>query len=183
MRDHSSLERRIRAALSERGMLSADGMTTKFGKPAIRGFEQNQRPQQLMDASEPQRNLVACAYATPWAGPNSCAEWVEEVFARLGFGVVSGHAYELCRAYCSRTELSQLKVGMVVGVEHLPYTANGLTYGHVGLYLGDGVIRDCADSGLRSAPLEAWLSVYGVMDDPRWGWLGGIDLSLVRQEP
>lgn len=175
------LEQRIRDALSARGMLAADGVTTRFGKPAVRRPTSGHEPERFMDATEPQRNFVACAYATPWPGANACAEWIEEAYARLGYGVVTGHAFELCRSYCSRTDLALLKVGMIVGVEHHPYTANGLTYGHVGLYIGDNMVRDCADGGLRTAPLEAWLSVYGVMDDPRWGWLGGLALDQARR--
>lgn len=190
--------------LDQHGMLADDGTATRFGKPALRrvpcpqpdacptdveatvaaGPERSDvggAPQRLMDATEPQRNLVACAFATPWAGPNSCALWVEEVYARLGYGVVTGHARDLCRSYCSRTDLGLLKVGMIVGVERHPYTPAGLAHGHVGFYLGDGQVRDCADGGLRTSPLEAWLSVYGVMDDPRWGWLGGVDLEQVRR--
>ena len=36
----------------------------------------------------------------------------------------------------------------------------------------------CSRNTLRRAPLDAWLSTYGVMSAPRWGWLGGIDLGL-----
>lgn len=180
MQQNELLDQRVLDVLAKRGMLAADGTTTRFGKPALRKTSPGQEPERFMDASEPQRNFVACAYATPSAGSNACAEWIEEVYARLGYGIVRGHAFELCRDYCSRTNLAQLKVGMMVGVEHHPYSANGLTYGHVGLYLGDGVVRDCSDDGVRSAPLEAWLSVYGVMDDPRWGWIGGVALDVAR---
>lgn len=178
---HMSLDQRIVDALGARGMLAADGATTRFGKPAVRKALPGHEPERLMEATEPQRNFVSCAFGTPWPGTNACAEWIEEAYARLGYGVVSGHAYELCRNYCSRTDLTLLKVGMIVGVEHHPYDANGLTYGHVGLYIGDELVRDCADNGLRTVPLEAWLSVYGVMDDPRWGWLGGMALDQARR--
>lgn len=181
------LRERIAQQLARRGLLAADGKTTVFGKPAVRLVSKGAAgsgvagPQRLDDATPPQRRLVSFAYATSWTGANSCAQWVEQVFSRMGFGVVCGDAYQLCRNYCSRTNPSQLKVGMIVGVEHHPFGANGLTYGHVGIYVGDCQVRDCSDTGLRTSPLDAWLSVYGAMDDPRWGWLGGIALDQAQR--
>lgn len=199
MSDDELLRERITQQLARRGLLAADGKTTVFGKPAVRlvsngaagsgsvtrlGDDEGRSgdgPQRLDDATPPQRRLVGFAYATPWTGSNSCAQWVEQVFSRMGFGVVCGDAYQLCRNYCSRTNPSQLEVGMIVGVEHHPFGANGLTYGHVGIYVGDCQVRDCSDAGLRTSPLDAWLSVYGAMDDPRWGWLGGIALDQAQR--
>lgn len=37
---------------------------------------------------------------------------------------------------------------------------------------------DCVEGRVRRVTLDLWLSTYGVMSAPRWGWLGGIDLSL-----
>lgn len=52
-----------------------------------------------------------------------------------------------------------------------------MRYGHVGLYAGDGVVEDCAASQARRVPLDLWLSTYGVVAEPRWGWLAFIDLG------
>ena len=177
------LSGRILAELGRRHLLAEDGVTTIFGKPAVREVPPATEggPEALSCATTPQKQLVSLAFATPWTGGNTCAAWIEQVYARMGFGVVTGDAYELCQGYCARTELSDLKVGMVVGVEHHPYGADGLTFGHVGLYIGDGKIRDASDVGLRCVPLSAWLSIYGVMDDPRWGWLGSVALDRAQR--
>lgn len=174
------LERRILEELKRRNMLSTDGITTVFGKSAIR--QGGPGPEALADAAAPQKRLVELAYATPWTGECSCAAWIEEAFVRLGYGHVDGDAFELCRKYLGLDDLAELKVGMAVGVEHHPYGAQGLTYGHIGLYIGDGKILDCADDRVRCAPLALWLSIYGAMDDPRWGWLDHLALDRVKPE-
>lgn len=179
--DERDLRERVLHVLDSRNMLMADGVTTRFGQPAFRAVLPGHEPERLMDATQPQRNLVACSYATPWTSGNACAEWIERAYARQGYGVVQGDAYRLFQDFCSRTDTAQLKVGMIVGVGRHPFGANGLCYGHVGLYVGDGLVRDSADERLRTSPLEAWLSVYGVMEQPRWGWLGGVALDQVRR--
>lgn len=174
----AKLESRILEELSSRNMLAADGTTTVFGKPAIRRISEG--PEALAATAAPQKRLIELAFATPWTGECSCAAWIEAAFARLGLGIVEGDAFELCRKYLGLDNPAELKVGMAVGVEHHPYSAQGLTYGHIGLYIGDGRILDCADDRVRCAPLPLWLSIYGAMDDPRWGWLGYMALDRVK---
>lgn len=130
-----------------------------------------------MDASPLQKRFVACAHGTPAPGDDLCASWVEQAFSRLGLGVVLGNARELCDRYCHHTDTAKLKVGMVVAVTRHPFTAQGRAHGHVGLYVGDGMIMDCVAGTVRKVPLELWLSAYGLMANPRWGWLGSIGLT------
>ena len=66
---------------------------------------------------------------------------------------------------------------MIVAVPVHPYGAGGRSWGHVGYYVGDGCVRHCSNGRVATAPLDVWLSVYGVMAEPRWGWLGGIALG------
>lgn len=134
-------------------------------------------PQRLMDATALQRRFIACAHATPSPGTELCASWVEQSFSRLGLGVVLGSAAELCRGYCHYSDTADLKVGMIVATEAHPYTAGGLRNGHVGVYAGNDEVLDCADNRIRRVPLELWLTAYGIMSAPRWGWLGTIGLS------
>lgn len=121
--------------------------------------------------------MVDLAYAVPQTGENACAAWIEAIWARLGIGIVSGHARDLYEHYGTSNDLSKLKVGMIVAVPATPYSADGLRYGHVGLYAGDAIVMDCAASQVRRVPLDLWLSTYGVMAEPRWGWLAFIDLG------
>ncbi len=178
---NDELRCRLYASLKQRDLLSADaderGPLTIYGQPAWRELASGREPEPLMAASARQRALVACAHATPAAAPDRCALWIETAFARMGLGVVTGNASALYRDWCRLADPGELKVGMIAAVAACPYGAGGRAWGHVGLYIGDGRIMHCAGGRVLTAPFEAWASVYGVMTEPRWGWLGGIDLT------
>lgn len=157
-----------------------DGPLTKWGQPAWREVPAAGEPggtQALTDASSRQTRLVELAHAVPQTGDDACAAWIEDIWASLGMGAVAGHARDLYERYCTSEDLAELKVGMAVAVPATPYSTGGLRHGHVGLYVGDGMVMDCAASTVRRVPLDLWLSTYGVMAEPRWGWLAHIDLS------
>lgn len=168
-------EARLVASLEARGF--AQEGVSKWGLPVLRSIPPNQHPQRRMDASALQRRFVACAHATPAPGTDLCASWVEQSFSRLGFGVVLGDAAELYNSYCHHTDLENLLVGMIVATGSHPYTPAGLTHGHVGIYVGDELVMDCVDNRVRTVPLTLWLSAYGLMQEPRWGWLGSMGLT------
>lgn len=168
---------RLLAALRARGLLADDGVTTVYGRPALREVAAGHEPQALLDATPLQRRLVECAHGTAPMGEGLCAAWVERAFSRLGMGYVSGDARELHEGFCHLTDMRDLLVGMIVAVGRHPYGADGWDHGHVGLYVGDGAVMDCAGGRVRWVPLVAWLSAYGVADEPRWGWLGAVDLA------
>lgn len=150
---------------------------SRWGQPAIRHIPHDCAPQRLKDASALQKRFIACAHGTPSPGSDLCASWIEQAFSRLGLGVVLGNAAELYNGYCNRTAFDELKVGMIVAVPAHPLTALGMSHGHVGLYAGDNTIMDAVEGQVRKLPLSAWLSVYGLMSEPRWGWLGSIGLA------
>lgn len=155
----------------------ADGSVTRWGQPALRRIERGHEPQRGQDASSLQRRFVACAYGTPTNGGDLCAAWVEQSFSRLGLGVVLGDARYLYMSYCSRRDTADLLVGMIVAVPASPYTPGGRAHGHVGIYAGDATIIDAVSDGVRKSDAELWLSAYGVMAEPRWGWLGSMGLT------
>ena len=163
------------------GILSRENEPlTKWGQPAWRPVLPAGKPgapEALAAATAWQVRVVDLAYAVPQTGENACAAWIEAIWARLGIGIVSGHACDLYERYGASNDLAQLKVGMIVAVPATPYSADGLRYGHVGLYAGDNMIMDCAASQVRHVPLDLWLSTYGVMAEPRWGWLAFVDLG------
>lgn len=167
---------RLQARLGALGLLRADG-TTIYGQPALRRVEAGHEPQALMDSGAEQRQLVAYAHAVPATGDDLCASWVELVFAYLGYGLPVGDAADVCRECCHYTDAADLRVGMVIAVATEPYSVAGRAHGHVGLYVGDGQVMDCVGGRVRTVPLELWLSAYGVMCEPRWGWLAGIGLD------
>ena len=176
-RGEKNVRERFLAALRARGLLAADGVTTTFGQPAWREVPAGHQPQELMAAGALQRRLVECAHGTAPMGEGLCAAWVERAFSRLGMGYVSGDARALYDGFCSRTDTADLLVGMVVAVGRHPYGAGGWDHGHVGLYVGDGLVMDCAGGRVREVPLALWLSAYGVASEPRWGWLGALALA------
>ena len=171
------MRRRLLATLAERGILAEGGERTVYGQPAWREVPAGHEPQALMDATALQRQLVACAHGTVATGEDLCAAWVERVFSRLGTGLVAGDARELYEGFCSRTDTRELLVGMICAVGRHPFGASGWDHGHVGIYVGDGMVMDCADGRVRSVPLALWLSAYGVASEPRWGGLGAISLA------
>ncbi|MBR3224238.1 MAG: hypothetical protein IKF78_02835 [Atopobiaceae bacterium] len=170
-----SEEEQLLALLRERGLVI--GHRSKWGQPALRTIEQGHEPQPLMEASALQRRFVACAHGTPSPGSDLCASWVEQSFSRLGLGVVLGDASELYAGYCHYTDTADLKVGMVVAVPAHPYSPQGLRHGHVGIYAGDGMVMDAVAERVRKIDLGLWLSAYGLMATPRWGWLGSMGLQ------
>jgi len=172
--------RRLLESLTRRRLLADEATQTKWGQPvwrAVPAAGEPGAPEALAAATARQTRVVELAYAVPQAGDNACAAWIEAIWARLGMGIVSGHARDLYERYCASDDLAELKVGMIVAVPETPYSAGGLRYGHVGLYAGDGVVMDCAASRVRRVPLDLWLSTYGVMAEPHWGWLALIDLG------
>ncbi|WP_455136725.1 hypothetical protein [Thermophilibacter sp.] len=177
MGERDDMRERLLAALDARGLLAPDGLTTVYGQPAWRSVPEGHAPQALMGAGALQRRLVACAAGTAAMGADQCAAWVERAFSRLGVGYVSGDARELYEGFCHLDDTGDLLVGMICAVGRAPYGAGGWDHGHVGLYVGDNEVMDCADGRVRRAPLELWLSAYGVASEPRWGWLGGIGLA------
>ncbi len=168
-------ERRLLAWMEERGYVR-DGVS-RWGMPALRHIPHDHTPQRLKDATPLQKRFVACAYGTPSPGDDLCASWVEQAFSRLGLGIVLGDAAELYNGYCCHTAFEELKVGMIVATSAHPFSAAGMRHGHVGLYVGDCFVMDSVNSKVRKVPLSVWMSVYGLMDEPRWGWLGSIGLA------
>ncbi|WP_308577991.1 CD1108 family mobile element protein, partial [uncultured Parvimonas sp.] len=90
-----------------------------------------------------QKKIVDSCYLTPSPGKGWCAMWVSQVYQNAGLGYLGGNARDLYQKYTSTTDKSKLKVGMLVMVESSSSgTQAGLTYGHVGIYIGDGKVID-----------------------------------------
>lgn len=127
-------------------------------------------------ANAAQRSIVNACYTVPSPGGGYCAAWVEEVYAAAGQGSFSGDACDLYSQYCTSSNTSDLKPGMIVAVSTHPHTSAGRIYGHVGIYVGSGVLMDNVGY-IRSVNVNDWISYYGATVTPRWGWLGGGNLA------
>ena len=147
-----------------------------YGMP-IPSVEPGHEPQALFDANRQQRMIVNFSYTVPWPGPGLCAAWAARVIEAAGFGFYLGSAREIYERDCALTDTSDLKVGMMVAVPTALVSGLAANLGHLGLYIGDGVVRESVDQGLRTVPLELWLMAYGLKEQPRWGWLDGLILG------
>ncbi len=120
--------------------------------------------------------LLAAAESVPSPGLGLCAMWVSRVFSAAGFGYPSGNANDMYYAWCTSSNRAQLKPGMIIAVSTHPFSAAGMIYGHVGIYMGNGIVRDNIGY-IRSSSLDYWINFYSTVVPVRWGWVNGIALS------
>lgn len=133
-------------------------------------------PQQNAGSGKQQAVINAC-YSTPSPGQNWCAAWVTNVFRNAGVGYFGGNACDMFNAWCYSSDRSALQVGMIVAdSSHSGTGAPGLIYGHVGIYVGGGIVMS-NEGAITSKSLDSFISFYGTGSGVRWGWLGGIVLS------
>ena len=133
-------------------------------------------PQQNAGSGKQQAVVNAC-YSTPSPGQNWCAAWVTNVFRNAGVGYFGGNACDMFNAWCYSSNRSALQVGMIVAdSSHSGTGTPGLLYGHVGIYVGGGIVMS-NEGAITSKSLDSFISFYGTGSGVRWGWLGGIALS------
>lgn len=123
-----------------------------------------------------QAKVIAACKSTPSPGAGLCAMWVSQVFNNAGYGYASGNACDMYNAWCTSSNLSNLKPGMIVAVSSHPHTSAGRIYGHIGIYVGGGNLMDNIGY-IRTININSWINYYGATVTPRWGWLMGIKLS------
>jgi len=131
--------------------------------------------QEYSQASTKQQMVVAQAYIEPSPGAGLCAAWVTYVFAHTGLVRAVGNANDMFDNYCGYTDQRDLKVGMIVATPKTKYGA-GQTYGHVGIYVGNGLVR----SNLSGEVSDMTLDQFQQLSDGyrlAWGWFGWLDLS------
>lgn len=132
---------------------------------------------QIAGASARQQAVVNKCYSTPSPGLNWCAAWVTNVYRAAGVGYYGGNACDMCRAWCHSSNRNELKVGMIIADTSHPGTgAAGLTYGHVGIYIGNNKVMS-NEGAITVKSLDAFIRFYGAGSGCKWGWIGGIDLS------
>ena len=62
---------------------------------------------------------------------------------------------------------------MQVSAQFGSNTVPGNTYGHVGIYIGDGMVMDSINSGIRKISLSEWVAQNGrgwVVCGYPWDW-------------
>ena len=108
-----------------------------------------------------------CCHRVGWPGASLCATWTSRVYAAAGYSIhgngntqlgnKGGGAanYDPSRA---TTDLSTIKVGMLISAQYGSNSAAGNRYGHVGIYIGDGMVMDSVSTGIRTISLSDWVS-------------------------
>lgn len=144
-----------------------------FYEQLTSGGEQNYEA-----ADSTQKAIVDAAKRTPSPGAGYCAAWVSNVYENAGLPRPGGNACCMYRSFCTSTDRSQLKVGMVIGVQRSP-TSNSnscgdhLGYGHVGIYIGNGKVMENIGH-IATTDLDQWLSYNGKLCQPKWGYPPGV---------
>lgn len=98
-----------------------------------------------------------------------CQAWVYQVYYKAGAcpaGTSVCCAIHAGQKWGVSTDWSQIQVGATV------YGYSGSKYGHVGIYIGDGIVAHNV-GGVAFTDLDEWIKTYkGVC----WGW-NGVDLT------
>ncbi|HEL0291701.1 TPA: C40 family peptidase [Streptococcus equi subsp. zooepidemicus] len=127
---------------------------------------------ELNASTETQKRIVAIAHLEPTTDAGLCQAWVSNVYESAGYAISPrpASAREAYNRFANNRDRSQLKVGMVVATPSSSSgTSNGLQYGHVGIYIGDGKIIHSIGY-VQTISLDEWISIYGKYSPVGWGY-------------
>ena len=112
-----------------------DALGTSNGTNGIDGNGQD-----LKKATRRQKDVVNAANTTKSQDRMVCCLGHERLPERR-YRLLWGNACDMCRAYCTSTNVRDLKVGMIIADVSHPGTGEaGRLYGHVGIYIGDNKV-------------------------------------------
>lgn len=117
-----------------------------------------------------QSQIVGRCYNVPFPGVGLCSEWVSEVFYPVLGSYPNGDACDMFWNWCHSRDISQLKVGMIVAVPTHTHTNAGARWGHIAIYVGNGMVMDNIGY-IRTTSLAWWLNYYHTTATPQWGWV------------
>ena len=164
------------AARKAQEAAAAAAASNKNNSTSSGGSYASGAPQQNVGTGKQQAVVNAC-YSTPSPGLGWCAAWVTNVFRNAGVGYFGGNACDMFNAWCFSADRLALKVGMIVADSSHPTTGiAGRLYGHVGIYVGGGIVMS-NQGAITSKSLDSFISFFGGGSGVRWGWLGGVVLS------
>ena len=121
------------------------------------------------NASSKGQAIVNACYQVGSPGSGLCAMWVSQVYSRAGYGYPGGNANNMYWNYCTSSNKGGLQPGMIIAVSTWTGTSAGRIYGHVGIYIGGGMVMHNVGS-IQTMGLDAWINTYGTTVTPRWGW-------------
>ena len=117
-----------------------------------------------------QSQIVSRCYNVSSPGVGLCSEWVSEVFYPVLGSYPNGDACDMFWNWCHSRDISQLKVGMIVAVPTHTHTNAGARWGHIAIYVGNGMVMDNIGY-IRTTSLAWWLNYYHTTATPQWGWV------------
>lgn len=117
-----------------------------------------------------QSQIVGRCYNVPSPGVGLCSEWVSEVFYPVLGSYPNGDACDMFWNWCHSRDISQFKVGMIVAVPTHTHTNAGARWGHIAIYVGNGMVMDNIGY-IRTTSLAWWLNYYHTTATPQWGWV------------
>lgn len=121
-------------------------------------------------ASEKGAAIVSACKRVGSPGAGLCAMWVSRVYSAAGLGYPGGNANNMYWNFCTSSNKGDLQPGMIIAVStYAGGSSAGRTYGHVGIYIGNGTVMDNIGY-IRTIGLDSWISSYGNIVTPRWGW-------------
>lgn len=153
-----------------------DSMTSEDFKNSVGGSLTG--GQDYASASDVQRRIVDACYRVPSPGAGWCAAWVTNVYRAAGLPAPSGNACCMYLNYCTSSNPDDLKVGMIVAYQQSK-TSHGISnyghlgYGHVGIYIGDGMVMSNLGS-IVTETLEQFASSRYSGCDVKWGYPPGV---------
>lgn len=123
--------------------------------------------------------IVKAAKEEPASGAGYCQRWVYRVYKRAGIVEnPSPSAYEAYKKYCQSTSKDNIPVGAAV----YGTGRNSGGAGHVGIYVGNGMVMDNVGN-INTSKLEDWILWQTDTIGGKKGWLGwGYAMSKVPEE-
>ena len=160
--------------------LSTSGMTGRSASSRSGAFPRKAgRVSGALDkgakASKKAQGILDSARQVGSPGSGLCAKWISLVWSNAGYAYPYGNACDMYWNWCKSSNKSSLKPGMIVAVPSHSHTDAGRIYGHVGIYMGNGMVRDNIGY-IRDISLNEWIAYYG-SSTTRWGWPNGEPLG------
>ena len=156
-------EEKRQAAAAEAARKAAAAASSNRGSSGVSGTVSSG------NASSKGLAIVNACYRVGSPGSGLCAMWVSQVYSAAGYGYPGGNANNMYWNFCTSSNKGDLQPGMIVAVSTWTGTSAGRVYGHVGIYIGGGMVMHNVGS-IQTMGLDTWINTYGTTVTPRWGW-------------
>lgn len=114
---------------------------------------------------------LSCLGSTGYSG--YCQKFVRVVGQSIGLPAGNApSALAACSMWRVSASMDNIPVGAAVYLRSKNTSSAGYTYGHVGIYVGDGYVVH-AQATVKRQTLSSMLSSYNYLG---WGWQAGVDL-------